>query len=88
MQSFLTIGILLIASNPVLAAVYTITPGTTFHTEPSGETINAAPSMIETPPLQSENGWCLFKLKDGRGAPINPATGWTECNSLERLIGN
>jgi len=44
--------------------------------------------MIETPPLQSENGWCLFKLKDGRGAPINPAAGWAEYNSLESLIGN
>ena len=88
MKSFLILGILLLASNPVLAAVYTITPGTAFHTEPSGQTINADPSMIETPPLQNENGWCLFKLKDGRGAPTNPPTGWAKCNSLESLIGN
>ena len=88
MQSSLILGILLLASNPVLAAVYTITPGTAFHTEPSGQTINADPSMIETPPLQNENGWCLFKLKDGSGAPTNPPTGWAECNSLESLIGN
>ena len=88
MESSLILGILLLASNPVLAAVYTITPGTAFHTEPSGQTINADPSMIETPPLQSENGWCLLKLKDGRGAPTIPQTGWAECNSLESLIGN
>ena len=60
MQSSLILGILLLASNPVLAAVYTITPGTAFHTEPSGQTINADPSMIETPPLESKN--CFDKV--------------------------
>ena len=88
MKSSLIIGLLFIGSNPLFAAVHTIKPETTFHSGPSGETIHVVPSMVETPPLQSENGWCLFKLKDGRGTPIHPPTGWAKCNSLEHLIGN
>ena len=68
----LLLSLVLIGSVQVSAAVYTTKPETKFYTEPNGERINIGAEMIETPPLERKDDWCFFKLRDGRGAAINP----------------
>jgi len=81
--------LVLIGSAKASAAVYTTKPDSKFYTEPNGKKINiGVVEMIETPPLQRKGDWCLFKLRDGRGAAKNPPAGWTLCSNLNRLIGN
>ena len=80
-------SISLLVPGQVLAALYTVKPGSTFRVEPNGEAMSVGPSFIETPALQMQNGWCFFKLRDGRGRPINPPAGWTECSNLNKFVG-
>tara|TARA_B100000459_G_C8477329_1_gene157048 strand:- start:14 stop:280 length:267 start_codon:yes stop_codon:yes gene_type:complete len=82
------LALILIGSAKVSAAVYTTKPETKFYTEPNGERINIGAEMIETPPLERKDYWCFFKLRDGRGAAINPPAGWTLCSNLNKFVGN
>ena len=88
MKPPLLIAMLLITSTQASAAIYTTKPGTKFYAVPNGRMINASPDMIETPPIKSKDAWCFFKLLDGRGATLNPPTGWTQCKNLDRFVGN
>ena len=77
----------LLISTDSSAAVYTVKSGTTFHIEPNGELLKVFPGMVETPPLARKKEWCLLKMMDGRGAAINPQSGWTKCSNLHKFVG-
>ena len=84
----LLVALFLIGSAKVSAAVFTTKLETRFYTEPNCERINIGVEMIETPPLERNDDWCFFKLRDGRGAVKNPPVGWTLCSNLNKFIGN
>ena len=88
MKHALLIAFSLVTPTQALAAVYGTKPGTVFSTAPHGEVVEVGPHLIQTPALEFRDEWCLFKLVDGRGIPINPPAAWTKCSNLHRLIGN
>ena len=78
----------MVGSTQASAAVYTTKTGAKYYDEPNGKQINITPSLIETPPIKRTNEWCFFKLRDGRGNPMNPPAAWTQCSNLQKFVGN
>ena len=88
MRNALLVAFFLIAPTQVQAVTYGTKPGTVFYTAPNGQVVEVGPHLIKTPALEFRDEWCLFKLVNGRGTPINPPAAWTQCSNLQTFIGN